>query len=249
MSKGDLERELRTKDELDRILLNDGLLKGIEEAPDIPAIRKQTFQNFERMRSEIEEDITKMMDDMSTFYIGDQKESYIRSRQKMDKIALSSVVFQMKAAEYTLIKALEEMDSGNLSPRFLEALSTIQDKLLGMPKAYADYLNNLEKNYEGLKIKIDKRTEIVQDDKETLIDTVKKNPLVREKVRGNFELMKSLQEKMKGEKDQFYTSNPPEEVEEVNTLIDPSKKTDIAPEAYKELTVEDKKEEIDEDLF
>ena len=49
MAKEDLERERRTKDELDKILLNEGLLKGIEEAPDIPAIRKQAFQNFEKI--------------------------------------------------------------------------------------------------------------------------------------------------------------------------------------------------------
>jgi hypothetical protein len=248
MAKEDLERELKTKDDLDRILLNDGLLKGIEEAPDIPAMKKQTFQNFEKMRGDIEEDITKMMEDMSEFYIGDQREGYIRSRQKMDKIALSSVIFQMKAAEYTLIKALEEMDSGNLTPRFLEALSTIQDKLLAMPKAYADYLNNLEKNYEGLKIKLDKKSEVVESDTTLLTNSVSGNPLIGEKVRGNFDLMKSLQEKIKEDKEKFYESEPPVEVD-TSTLIDPSRKGEIAPEEYKELTKEDVRQELDDELF
>lgn len=194
------EQELSLKDRLDSIVLADEMLSGLT-APDIPPINPPRLIKVDQVKSEVEAEARAIMESLSKFYNDMEslpEDSYIRHKQKIDALSISTMAFQIRTAQHAISKLVEEIDSGRMEPRLFEVLAQLQNQIMQMPKNFSNYMTQMEKNYKGLKDEsenIKKQSELQFDAEGNLIQ----NPENMEalKVRGTRSLMENLQTMMK----------------------------------------------------
>jgi hypothetical protein len=193
------EQELNLKDKLDGIILADEMLAGLS-APDIPPMKPQRFINVDTVKTEVEVEARAILDSLSKFYNDMENlpaDNYIRHKQKIDALNISTMAFQIRTAQHAISKLVEEIDSGRMEPRLFEVLAQLQNQIMQMPKNFSNYMTQMEKNYKQLKsesAEINKEN-IEFDSDGNLIQS--KDNMDALKVRGNKSLMENLQNIMK----------------------------------------------------
>ncbi len=194
------EAELNLKDKLDGIVLADEMLSGLT-TPDIPPMKPQRFINVDSVKSEVEIEARAILDSLSRFYSDLEdipEDSYLKHKQKIDALSISTMAFQIRTAQHAISKLVEEIDSGRMEPRLFEVLAQLQNQIMQMPKNFSNYMTQMEKNYKQLKseseeikrggnIQLDENGNVIANDEN--LDLLK--------VRGTKSLMENLQTVMK----------------------------------------------------
>jgi hypothetical protein len=193
------EQELNLKDRLDGIILADEMLAGLS-APDIPPMKPQRFINVDSVKTEVEVEARAILDSLSKFYNDMENlpaDNYIRHKQKIDALNISTMAFQIRTAQHAISKLVEEIDSGRMEPRLFEVLAQLQNQIMQMPKNFSNYMTQMEKNYKQLKSESSEiNKENIEFDSEGNLMQSKDN-MDALKVRGNKSLMENLQNIMK----------------------------------------------------
>jgi len=193
------EQELSLKDRLDGIILADEMLAGLS-APDIPPMKPQRFINVDSVKTEVEVEARAILDSLSRFYNDMENlpaDSYIKHKQKIDALSISTMAFQIRTAQHAISKLVEEIDSGRMEPRLFEVLAQLQNQIMQMPKNFSNYMSQMEKNYKQLRSESDEiNKENIEFDSEGNLMQSKDN-MDALKVRGNKSLMENLQNMMK----------------------------------------------------
>jgi hypothetical protein len=193
------EQELNLKDRLDGIILADEMLAGLS-APDIPPMKPQRFINVDSVKTEVEVEARAILDSLSRFYNDMENlpaDSYIKHKQKIDALSISTMAFQIRTAQHAISKLVEEIDSGRMEPRLFEVLAQLQNQIMQMPKNFSNYMSQMEKNYKQLRSESDEiNKENIEFDSEGNLMQSKDN-MDALKVRGNKSLMENLQNMMK----------------------------------------------------
>jgi hypothetical protein len=193
------EQELNLKDKLDGIILADEMLAGLS-TPDIPPIKPQRFINVDSVKTEVEVEARAILDSLSRFYNDMENlpaDSYIKHKQKIDALSISTMAFQIRTAQHAISKLVEEIDSGRIEPRLFEVLAQLQNQIMQMPKNFSNYMTQMEKNYKQLRSESEEiNKENIEFDSEGNLMQSRDN-MDALKVRGNKSLMENLQNMMK----------------------------------------------------
>lgn len=193
------EQELNLKDKLDGIILADEMLSGLS-MPDIPPIKPHRFINVDSVKNEVEVEARAILESLSKFYNDMENlpaDNYIRHKQKIDALSISTMAFQIRTAQHAISKLVEEIDSGRIEPRLFEVLAQLQNQIMQMPKNFSNYMSQMEKNYKQLRSEAEElNKQNIEFDSEGNIMQSKEN-VDALKVRGNKTLMENLQNIMK----------------------------------------------------
>jgi hypothetical protein len=194
------EQELNLKDKLDSIVLADEMLSGLG-TPDIPPIKPHRELKVDVVKSEVEMEARAILESLSKFYNDVEnisEDSYIKHKQKIDAMSISTMAFQIRTAQHAIAKLIEEIDSGRVEPRLFEVLAQLQNQVMQMPKNFSSYMTQMEKNYKQLKSEseeIKKGGDIQFDENGNIIQSKENEDLL--KARGTRSLMENLQNVMK----------------------------------------------------
>jgi hypothetical protein len=150
------KKEIAIKDELESMLsdgIDNNLIFDIESIKSIPA-PNTTFMDYVKVKGYSDENASHIVNSISVFYLTTDivnEIEYIKQKINVDKITLSNLLFQMKTAEHAIIKILEDIDNGNLSPRTFEVLSALQRSKMDIVKQFQHFMVVMENNYKSLK--------------------------------------------------------------------------------------------------
>jgi hypothetical protein len=195
------EQELNLKDKLDSIVLADEMLSGLS-TPDIPPIKPHRELKIDAVKTEVEVEARAILDSLSKFYNDMEsvsEDSYIKHKQKIDAMSISTMAFQIRTAQHAISKLIEEIDSGRVEPRLFEVLAQLQNQIMQMPKNFSSYMTQMEKNYKQLKVEseeIKKGGDLQFDENGNILQSQENTELL--KARGTRSLMENLQNVMKG---------------------------------------------------
>lgn len=241
------EQELALKNKLDGIVLADEMLSGLT-APEIPSIKPFKMMDIDSVKNEVETEARSVLDALAKFYndMNDlDPDHYMKHKQKIDALNISTMAFQIRAAQHTISKLVEEIDTGNMNPRLFEVLAQLQNQLMQMPKNFSSYMGQMEKNYKQLKSESEdmkKQEDIRFDENGNIIPSQENFDAL--KVRGTKSLMENLQTLMKG-KDIIKDA---EIIQPDNDLINPRKAGAKDSDILGGIEEEDNFE-IDDDIF
>jgi hypothetical protein len=191
------KREMAIKDELETMLsdgIDDNLIFDIESIKNIPA-PNTTFMDYVKVKAYSDNNADHIVNSISVFYltadIVDEIE-YIKQKITVDKITLSNLLFQMKTAEHAIIKILEDIDNGNLSPRTFEVLSALQRSKMDIVKQFQHFMVVMENNYKSLKE--DYRVKKSDEPKQIEESEYSNDPNASYQMRGTRQLIETLRE-------------------------------------------------------
>jgi hypothetical protein len=157
--------EERIKQNLDSILMDEGFNASFAtDSIDLPRIKTTDLMDFAGEQSSASSDAKALMDSLAEFYVDlttENKSAYhVEQKKKMDTMNVSAMMFQLKTAQHTITKILEEIDLGNTNPRLFEVLAQMQSQIMQMPKDYQTYLEKMEQNYKKSRIEIDEKKQV-----------------------------------------------------------------------------------------
>ena len=149
----DEENEKLDKGERDimRKSIDDLLNSGVpDEVPGLdnldkhlPELSPTRHVNYGDLKEKAEAKAKKIMDSLLKFYLSEEiidKEEYISAKVELDKMALSSLIYQMDTCERAVTTLLRTIDAGELTPRHFEVLGTLQKTLLDIVKSQTMYM-------------------------------------------------------------------------------------------------------------
>jgi hypothetical protein len=176
------------------------MLSGLS-TPDIPPIKPHRELKIDTVKSEVEMEARAILESLSKFYNDVEnisEDSYMKHKQKIDAMSISTMAFQIRTAQHAIAKIIEEIDSGRVEPRLFEVLAQLQNQIMQMPKNFSSYMTQMEKNYKQLKAEsedIKKGGDIQFDENGNIIQSKENEDLL--KARGTRSLMENLQNVMK----------------------------------------------------
>lgn len=194
------EQELSLKTKLDGIVLAEEMLSGLS-TPDIAPIKNIRVMDVDNTKTEVEGEARAILESLARFYSGTEnlpEDNYIKFRQKIDALSISTMAFQIRTAQHAISKLIEEIDTGRIEPRLFEVLAQLQNQIMQMPKNFSQYMSQMEKNYKQLKSEdeeIKKGNPLEFDENGQLKNTPENAEAL--KVRGTKSLMENLQSLMK----------------------------------------------------
>ena len=152
----DKKKELELRDELEKMLADgiSDLQLNIDSGRDLLPAREGNFMDYERVKTYADDRAENIVTSISEFYLSTDiinEIPYVKQKSVVDKITVSNLLFQMKTAEHAIIKLLEEIDNGNLSPRVFEVLASLQRSKMEIVKHLAQFMVIMENNYKSLK--------------------------------------------------------------------------------------------------
>jgi hypothetical protein len=244
------EQELSLKTKLDGIVLAEDLLSGLS-TPEIAPIKNIRIMDVDTIKTEVEAEARSILESLAKFYNGTEdikEDSYIKFRQKIDSLSISTMAFQIRTAQHAISKLIEEIDTGRIEPRLFEVLAQLQNQIMQMPKNFSAYMNQMEKNYKQLKSEEDeiKKGKPLEFDENGQLKNTEENTEAL-KVRGTKSLMENIQSLMKNGpivKDAEIFKDVPD-----NDLINPRIKDSEGLGDNYTGEEHDTKLEIDDDLF
>jgi len=131
---------------------------------DIPELVKKAEETLPKSSNIIDyaeikekcEDLSKnIVDSIISFYMNNIETikdiPYLKNKSEVDKITVSSLLFQMKTGEVAITKLLEKIDNGDTSPRCFEVLASLQKSKMEIVKHLQQFMVILENNYKTLK--------------------------------------------------------------------------------------------------
>jgi hypothetical protein len=148
--------ELELKEELEKLVNSDieDMSRLTKEVKYMFPGRGQNFMDYDAIKEVSDDRAKEIVDSIAEFYLNREiiKEiSYIQQKNVVDKITVSNLLFQMKTAEYAIIKLLEEIDNGSVQPRTFEVLSSLQKSKMEIVKHLAQFMVIMENNYKSLR--------------------------------------------------------------------------------------------------
>lgn len=154
--------EERLKQNLDSILMEESMETDVPiNSPELPRIKSTDLMDFDGEKSSAATDAKALLDSLANFYVDVEREggeaSHMDLKKKMDAMNIAAMMFQLKTAQHSIIKILEEIDLGNTNPRLFEVLAQMQSQIMQMPKDYQAYLEKTEQNYKKSRIEIDEK--------------------------------------------------------------------------------------------
>ena len=187
MARKDILRE-----SLDDLISDDNLMPvTTDDTVGLPPIKPIQQRDYVSMKSGAQLKAKKTIDSLMRFYLSEEiieDEEYIRAKQKIDEMTLSSLIFQLEAGEKALVTLLETIDSGELAPRMFEVLATLQKSMLDIIKSQTMYLMAAEEGTKRIARDIDIYTD-KSNKKLTTGQTQSGNV-----VRGTKDLMRGIQD-------------------------------------------------------
>lgn len=113
---------------------------------------KQILIDFGEIKEKADSMSERYMKKIVKFFILNKntKDTYIEEKMQLDKLILSSLIFQMKTAEHSIIKLLEQIDSGNISPKMFDSLGNLQKSKMDIIKHLVQFMVILETSYKNL---------------------------------------------------------------------------------------------------
>lgn len=113
---------------------------------------KQILIDFGEIKEKADSMSERYMKKIVKFFVLNKntKDTYIEEKMQLDKLILSSLIFQMKTAEYSIIKLLEQIDSGNISPKMFDSLGNLQKSKMDIIKHLVQFMVILETSYKNL---------------------------------------------------------------------------------------------------
>lgn len=241
------DQELSLKNKLDGIVLADQMLSGLT-SPEFPPFQSSETMDIKGVKNGVEEEARAMAESLAKFY-GEvenlEENHYMKRKQKFDSLNISTMAFQIRAAQHTIARLIEEIDAGPINTRHFEVLAQLQNQLMQMPKNFSSYMAQMEKNYKQLGEEENnkkKQQDIQFDEAGNLVQSPENIDAL--KVRGTKSLMENLQTLMK-------SSNIIKDAEIVppnNDLINPRKASKKDSDALGGEPDEDNFE-IDDDIF
>ena len=245
---------LKKKKELEDLIFNDEILEGLG-SPDIPPLKSARIMNFDLLKSEVERESKGILTSLVKFYVDSDvlnEKEYINFRAKIDALNISTMAFQIRAAQHAVTKMLDEIDAGTqYQVKNFEVLAQMQNQLMQMPAKFQSYITEMEKTYKNLNTE----SRNLDNVKQPVVTDDKGNPVIipgisgeggTVRVRGSKTLMEGLQNVIKTE----IIVKEAHIVDSNKNLIDPKTKDLITPENELKIKMEDEtKSELDEDLF
>jgi DNA-directed RNA polymerase subunit L len=241
------KKEQELKDRLDSILLADDMLKDLSH-PDIPPIREIRTIDLDTAKTEVEAEARSIMESLSRFFNGGEEmdeTSYIRHKQKIDALSISTMALQIRTAQHAIAKLMDEIDSGVTDPKMFAVLAQLQNQIMQMPKNFSDYMSQMESNYKSLKKEedvINSSGDLKIDSEGNIIEEVETEGKL--KVRGTKTLMESLQATIKKQGEIKEA-----EFEEDDNLINPLKKDEGVDALGDKLVDGEENVDFDDDMF
>jgi hypothetical protein len=246
--KSSKEKEIEIKNKLDSIVLADEMLEGLS-TPDIPPIKESRVLNINNIKSEVEVEARSILEALSNFYNeadGLPDDHYMKKRQKIDSLNISTMAFQIRAAQHAISKIIEEIDAGRVDTGLFQVLAQLQNQIMQMPKNFTSYMSEMEKAYKGLKKEDEemKKGPSIEFNEDGVMQQTEEN-LEKLKVRGTKSLMENMQSLLKSQKikDAEIISEPQ------NDLINPKSTESTKDEYGGSLENEEEDFEIDDELF
>jgi hypothetical protein len=155
--------EEKLKQNLDSILMEDSMETDVPiNSPELPRIKSTDLMDFDGEKSSAATDAKALLDSLVNFYVDNAVNgdgSHMELKKKMDSMNIAAMMFQLKTAQHSIIKILEEIDLGNTNPRLFEVLAQMQSQIMQMPKDYQAYLEKTEQNYKKSRIEIDEKNQ------------------------------------------------------------------------------------------
>lgn len=113
---------------------------------------KQILIDFGEIKEKADSMSERYMKKIVKFFVLNKntKDTYIEEKMQLDKLILSSLIFQMKTAEHSIIKLLEQIDSGNISPKMFDSLGNLQKSKMDIIKHLVQFMVILETSYKNL---------------------------------------------------------------------------------------------------
>ena len=115
---------------------------------------KSESMDFTQIKITTDKTSNIIIDSILEFYIDKEQSetiSYVAQKANVDKLILSNILFQMKTAEYAIIKLLEQLECGNAAPRLFEVLAALQKSKMDIIKHLAQFMVVMENNYKSIK--------------------------------------------------------------------------------------------------
>lgn len=176
-----------------------------EESIDDIAKRTTEYVDYTETKAKTLSKAKKLMDGLLKLYLSEeiiQDHEYIKAKLELDKMALSSLIFQMEAAERAIVTMLRNIDDGEMHPRMFEVLGGMQKTLLDIIKSQTMYMMAAEENIK----KIGRDIDVYHPGVQKAIGPKNTNAEGGMSVRGTKDLMKSIQQG----KDEELDFQPPE---------------------------------------
>jgi hypothetical protein len=130
--------------------IDDEMSKNMSEVSAI--LPKQILIDFGEIKEKADSMSERYMKKIVKFFVLNKntKDTYIEEKMQLDKLILSSLIFQMKTAEHSIIKLLEQIDSGNISPKMFDSLGNLQKSKMDIIKHLVQFMVILETSYKNL---------------------------------------------------------------------------------------------------
>jgi hypothetical protein len=152
MSKSMKDQADEIRRELEDLIGPDESLDLVKD-PELPALRPTGGTNYAELKGSAEKKAKKTIESLMKFYLDQDlidNNEYVKAKQKMDEMTMSSLVYQLQAGEKALTTLLETIDGGELSPRMFEVLATLQKSMLDIIKSQTMYLMAAEESVKRI---------------------------------------------------------------------------------------------------
>jgi len=175
-------------DDLETLVFDD-FSDEVDNTDGLPPIKPVEDNDYDKIKNSVKTKADKAIDNLLRFYLSAdiiENEKYIKIKSEIDKMTLSSLMFQLEAGERALVTLLKTIDSGELQPRMFEVLSTLQKSMLDIIKSQTLYLIAAEESTK----KLSRDLEIYQ---EKMLEAKPETKQIGHVHRGAKDLMKGIQ--------------------------------------------------------
>ena len=138
-------------DSLDAFISDDTV--DMDNTEGLPSMRPVEDNDYTIIKTRAQKRAAKAIDQLMSFYLTAEiieQEKYLKIKAEIDKLTLSSLMFQLEAGEMALTTLLKTIDSGELAPRMFEVLATLQKSMLEIIKSQTLYLMAAEEGTKKL---------------------------------------------------------------------------------------------------
>lgn len=154
MKEDEISEIKRKAKELEDILLSTDEVTATSGEKVLPPISCAKPLNYDDIKTECDDKSDSIVDSIVSMYIPVEfakEHDYIHEKMSIDKITISSLLFQMKTSEHAIKRLLEEIDAANVNQRTFADLSQLQKSKMEIVKHFASFMVTMENNYKSLK--------------------------------------------------------------------------------------------------
>ncbi len=159
-------RDKKLKDELNNLMQNmEGILnsndniqakkdedliinKSIDKLKQDKISTRVPFEEYDKNFKIQAKDIIESMYDFYLDFGVIKRPEYLEKKSGLDGLNMSNIFLQLKLTKVVLQKVVDEISSGNVHPRIIEAYSTLNTQFSDIIKSQANYMLFLEESYK-----------------------------------------------------------------------------------------------------